>query len=202
MLIKEINKKEIIKILKNNNIIAIPTDTVYGLTIKTDIKENYHKLLEVKNRPKEKLFPIVVSSIEQIEKIAYLDELNKSMIKEFMPGPITIILRKKEGVFSYLESNTIAIRMAEGFLKDVIEELGVPLWLTSANKSGHKPAINSEEVIKIFNNEIQGIIDGEVNVGIPSTIVEFKDNDFKIYREGPITKERVRKKLEEFRETK
>ncbi len=196
MIIEEIDKKEILNILKNDNIIAIPTDTVYGLAIKTDVKENYNKLLEVKNRPKEKLFPIVVSSIEQIEEISYLDSLNRAMIKKFMPGPITIILRKKEEVFPYLDSNTIAIRMAEGFSKDLIEELGIPLWLTSANKSNAKPAINSEEVMKIFNNEIQGIIDGEVNVGIPSTIIEFKDNDFIIHREGPITKERIKKELE------
>ena len=197
--IKETEKDKIINILKNNGVLAIPTDTVYGLTIKSEEEDNYYKLLKIKNRPSEKLFPIIVSSIKQIEKIAYIDDLSRYMIKRFMPGPITIILKKKGEIFSYLNSETIAVRMAEeGYLKEVIKEIGMPLWLTSANKSGMKTSINSKDVLEQLSNEIDGIIVGLVKGKIPSTIVEFKDNNFKIHREGPISEEDIQIELAKY----
>ncbi len=190
---------KILEILKNNGIVVIPTDTVYGLIIKTDVETNYNKLLKIKNRPKDKLFSIVVSSIEQIKEVAYLDNLSENMIKKFMPGPITIVLKKKENVFPFFNSDTIGIRMAEdNYLKEIIEKLGMPLWLTSANKSGAPTPNASNKVIKQLGDEIDGIVTGKTKDGVASTVVSFENNSYRIFREGPITEEMIKKEIKEY----
>lgn len=197
----EIDK--ILKILRNNGTVALPTDTVYGLAIKSDSKENYDKLVKIKNRPETKPFPLMVSSYAQIEKIADVSDLEKAMIDKFMPGKITIVLNKKEDVFDYLNSDTIAIRMSDDwFLKEIIDALNVPIWLPSANKSNMKTASHYNDVIEQLDNEIDGIVLEEELNGTASTIVRFTDNGFEVLREGPISHEELEKEVRKYLENK
>ena len=94
MLITKKDYKLAIEYLNDEEVIALPTETVMGLAIKASSLEAYNRLIEIKNRPLNKAFPFIVGSLKDIEKYAYVDEITKKIIEAFMPGPLTIILKK------------------------------------------------------------------------------------------------------------
>lgn len=192
-----INKKDYklaIEYLLDEEVVALPTETVMGLAIKASSLEAYDKLVEVKNRPSNKAFPFVVSSVEEIKKYAEVDEVVEKVIKAFMPGPLTIILKKKDCVSDKVTNgkDTIAIRIPlDSTLLKIVKGLKEPILLTSANKSGEDSALSSEEVVDIFNEEIPLVVKGKCKYNLASTIVEIKDKSVNIIREGIIKKEEI-----------
>ena len=112
-------------------------------------------LIKVKNRPISKSFPIMCANIEQIKNIAIVTEREEKLIKAFMPGPITLVLRKKEGLPEYITNgwDTIAVRMATSkVLEELIKKTGSPLFMTSANKSGKPECTNLDDIENIFKS--------------------------------------------------
>lgn len=192
-----INKKDYklaIEYLLDDEVVALPTETVMGLAIKASSLEAYDKLVEVKNRPSNKAFPFVVSNVDEIKKYAEVDEVVEKVIKAFMPGPLTIILKKKDCVSDKVTNgkDTIAIRIPlDPTLLKIVKGLKEPILLTSANKSGEDPALSSEEVVDIFNEEIPLVVKGKCKYNLASTIVEIKDKSVNIIREGIIKKEEI-----------
>lgn len=194
MLINKKDYKLAIEYLNNDEVIALPTETVMGLAIKSSSLVAYNKLIEVKNRPKNKAFPFIVGNKKDIEKYAYVDEITKKIIDAYMPGPLTLVLKKKDSVNDYItnKKDTIAIRIPDDrTLLKIVKELGEPILLTSANKSGEEASLTSEEVVNVFNEEIPLVIKGKCKVNIASTIVEIKDKNVNILREGIIKKEEI-----------
>lgn len=187
----EINK--LVEILKENKVISVPTDTVYGVCARMDNEEAEDALREVKNRPLTKAFPLMCKDEVQIKEIAYVSEKAEKIIKAFMPGPITIILKKKESVPAYVNSGmeTLAIRMATTKeIKEIIEELGSPLFMTSANQSGEKTCTTLDE-IETSCPLISGMLVGDTKFGEASTIVDVSNDEVKILRQGPISLEDI-----------
>ena len=187
--------EELSKILENDGVLAVPTDTVYGICARMNSKKAREHLIEIKNRPENKAFPIMCNSIEQIKSIAKVDERIEKIINAFMPGPITLVLLKGEKVPSFINegSNEIGIRMATSkALEEVIEKVGSPIFMTSANLSGKPVCQTIEEIEKTFPN-IDGIMDGKVSYGQASTIVDCTTDEIKIIREGPIALEKIEK---------
>lgn len=188
----EINK--LAEILKNDGVICVPTDTVYGICSRISSKKAHDKLIEIKQRPESKSLPIMCADEEQIESIAFVSKKAKKIIKAFMPGPITIVLKKKSDLQDYVTNGkeTIAIRMATSeTLKDLIIKTGSPIFLTSANKSGNSTCTTIEEIQKECPN-IDGILDGKVLFGKASTIVDCSSDEIRILREGPISFEEIK----------
>ena len=101
---KQSEIKELATILKNDGVISVPTDTVYGICARINSSKAYDKLVSVKNRPSNKSFPIMCSDIEQIKSIAIIDQKALKLIKAFMPGPITLVLNKRPDVLSYINN--------------------------------------------------------------------------------------------------
>ena len=191
--------KEAAQILKEGGLIAFPTETVFGFGVIYDNKESYEKLISVKRRPPEKPFTLMLSDVEDIEKYAYVDERAKKLINKYMPGQFTIILKAKESLPSYCVSNegNVGIRIPDyDLVRNLIRETEKPLLVPSANKSGESPLTKSDDVISIFDREIDGIIIGESTSKVPSTIV-LVDKDIKVIREGLIKKEDILKTLGE-----
>lgn len=187
----EIN--QIVKILKNDGVISIPTDTVYGVCARISTKKAHDKLVAVKSRPVEKAFPVMCANLEQIRRTAIVDEKAEKIIKEFMPGPLTLVLKKNKELSDYVTNgkDTIAIRMATSeVLKEIIEKVGSPLFMTSANKSG-KPACKNLDEIEKACPLLDGMMEGEVAIGKASTIVDCSSNEIKLLREGPILLEQI-----------
>ena len=189
--------KELNELLKNGGVISVPTDTVYGICGSIKSRKARTKLKEIKNRPASKLFPIMCADIEQIKSVAIVDNKSEKIIKEFMPGPITIVLRKKEKLPEYINNGkeTIAIRMAtSNELKELIKILGCPVFMTSANKSGEEVCKKLEDIERKCP-DLDGMLEGTVSFGQASTIVDCISNEIKILREGPISEDEIMKAL-------
>lgn len=184
---------EIVDILKNNGVISVPTDTVYGVCARIDSKKAHDNLIFVKNRPETKPFPVMCANEEQIKGIAIVNEKAEKIIKAFMPGPITIVLNKKETVPDYITNGkkTIAIRMATSkTLEKIILSLGTPIFMSSANQSGEKISESLEEIEKNCP-KINGILEGKIKLGVGSTIIDCTSEKIKVLREGPIKLEEI-----------
>ena len=198
---KRYNQNEIDKlaeILKNDGVISVPTDTVFGVCAHINSINAYNKLIKTKNRPITKPFPVMCSDEEQIKSIAIVNEKAEKLIKEFMPGPITLILEKRPEVPEYVNNGkaTIAVRMATSkSVKELITKTGCPIFMSSANQSGEPTCINLDEIENECPN-LDGMMEGTVKFGKGSTIVDCVSKELKILREGPITIEQIRKIIE------
>jgi L-threonylcarbamoyladenylate synthase len=188
---------ELANIIENDGIICVPTDTVYGLCAKIDSEKAYKKLVELKKRPINKLFPIMCADKEQIKNIAELNKLAEKLVDYFMPGPITLILEKKIQLTSLINGKytSIAVRMATSkSLEELIKKAGSPIFMTSANISGEPTCVSLDEIEKKFPS-LDGILEGEIPKGQASTIVDCTSERIKILREGPISLKQIEKSL-------
>ena len=184
---------EMAQILKNDGVISIPTDTVFGICASINSKIAYSKLIKVKRRPLNKAFPVMCSNIEQIKSIAIVDEIAEKLIKTFMPGPITLVLKKSSTLPEYVTNgkDTIAVRMASSkTIEELITKIGSPLFMTSANQSGQLECSNLDEIEKVCPS-LDGMMEGEVFYSMGSTIVDCTSKEIKILREGPISFEEI-----------
>ena len=191
--------EELAKILRNDGVISVPTDTVYGVCAKMDSRKAYNKLVSTKNRPINKPFPVMCADEKQIETIAIVDDKAQKLINAFMPGPITLVLKKRQNVPDYVSNglNTIAIRMATSKpLEELIKKVGCPIFMSSANQSGEPTCTNLDEIEKACPN-LDGMMEGKVSFGMGSTIVDCTSVNVKILRQGPITEEQIKKVLDE-----
>ena len=190
---KESEINELANILKNDGVISVPTDTVYGVCARISTKNAHDKLMKVKNRPINKSFPIMCADEEQIKSIAIVDKKAEKLIHAFMPGPITLILKKNDNIPEYVtnKKDTIAVRMATSkVLEELIIKTGTPIFMTSANKSGEATCTNLDEIEKACPL-LDGIMEGAVSFGKESTIVDCTSEEIKILRKGPISIEQI-----------
>ena len=197
---KKYNKnqiKELSNILKNDGVISVPTDTVFGICGSIKSKKAQEKLKSIKERPASKPFPIMCADIDQIRSIAMIDNKSEKIIRELMPGPITIVVRKNSQLPEYINNGkeTIAIRMAtSNELKELIKILGCPVFMTSANKSGEEVCKTLEDIERKCP-DLDGMLEGKVSFGQASTIVDCTSNEIKILRKGPISEDEIIKAL-------
>ena len=190
--------KEPAQIIKKGGIVIFPTETVYGIGTNGLDENAIRKLYEVKQRPLNKPISLLVNNIEMVEKIAKnITEVEYKLMERFFPGPLTIILEKRDIVPDILTSNTntIGIRMPSGEIaKKLIEFAGVPIATSSSNISGKPSGTNITDIKKDFEGKIDCFIDnGESELGIPSTVIRIIDNIPHILRQGTISEEEIRK---------
>ncbi len=194
---KQNEVKEIANVLQNDGCISIATDTVYGVCCRYDHESAQEKLRDVKKRPATKAFPIMCADEEQIKSICEVDARSEKLIRAFMPGPVTFILQKKESVPFYVNGGmeTLAIRMATSdLLKDIICELGCPVFMTSANQSGEEVCTNLDEIEK-HCPLLDGMVESSVSFGEASTIIDCTKKEISILRQGPVTLEQIQEVL-------
>ena len=116
-----------------------------------DSEKAQENLRDVKHRPLTKAFPVMCADENQIKEIAYVDDRAEKLIRAFMPGPVTFILKKKEEVPAYVNGGmeTLAIRMATSdALRELIKAAGAPVFMTSANQSGEPVCTSLDEIEK------------------------------------------------------
>lgn len=192
------DKEKVVDVLRQGKIVALPTDTVYGLAVLYGSVAVLEALKKCKKRPEEKPIPIMVSSIEQMSMIAYVNDTAMKLANAFMPGAFTMILKKKEEVPDCLTNgyDTIAIRMPDDpFILDVIRQCERPLFVTSANLSGEQPGETDEEVYMQLHNRVDAIVQGKTKGASASTIVEICDKGVHVVRVGPITNKMIQQTL-------
>ena len=196
--IEKDNSNRVIELIQNGKTVAIPTDTVYGLAVRSDNASLYQQLKEIKERPDNKPFPLMVSSLDQLKTLVELDERALKLVNAFMPGPVTFIFKKKEKVFPFLDTQaTLGIRMADDpWVIDIIDKVGVPLWLPSANKSSQPTGTTSQEVLDQLDGCIDGVVLGVSDEKESSSVFDISGESIVELRKGPIKFETLQKYLE------
>jgi len=188
---------ELIHDLHHDGVVAFPTDTVYGLAVRVHSPQAILKLTQAKNRPQDKPYPLLVSSLTQIETFAQLTHRDRQLIKQWMPGSVTFVFNKKKSLNSgyFSESDTIAFRMpTDEWIKTLLQALDEPLLLTSANISGEPAALTLEEVMTQLNGRIESVVSGKAEGGLASTIIDASQKDLKVIRNGKITMSEIVKR--------
>jgi L-threonylcarbamoyladenylate synthase len=184
-----------LKVLKEGGIIVYPTETSYGIGADALNSNAVEKVHLAKKQPNNKPISVIVASEEQAEQVAELNENARRLIHNFMPGPLTIISKKRETVPENLSSDTIAFRISSSpFAHELCEKFGKPITATSANLH-NQPAIYSvKQAIEVFENRVDLIVDaGDLKQNAASTIYDSVNE--KILREGQIKQEEILKAL-------
>lgn len=184
-----------VDLLKQNELVAIPTETVYGLAGNALNNEAVAKIFEAKNRPYFNPLILHLASIDQIENYAELDVLSKQLAKHFMPGPLTLLLPKKSIVPDLVTagSDKVALRVPKHpITHQLLAQLDFPLAAPSANPFGYVSPVTAEHVLQGLHGKIKYILDGGAcNVGLESTIVEIDKDDVIVHRAGGLATEDI-----------
>lgn len=183
-----------LKALNNHQVIAFPTETVFGLGVFYDDKEAYELLNKIKNRREDKPYTMMLDDVNKVNEYAFIKDKYLPIINKYMPGSLTILVRARANVPAYVTHDTgiIGIRIPSN--KEALELLRFvkkPLLVPSANKADQKPALSVEEVKAIFKDEINVIVPGEIGSGEPSTIIDLTGDGIKLIRKGPIPLEEL-----------
>ena len=185
--ISEDDKQIAIEALNKGAILGVPTETVYGLAVKADNTEAIKKLLNLKERPlgSGKVLTMMVANVDEMFKYANMNRRQTNFARHYFPGELTMILPKNEA-FShpYFDKvKTIGIRIPQHkYMLDLLRETG-PLLVTSANPRGEKPCYTSKELIKRMPS-VDMVVDGRAGGSIPSTIIDFTQDDPYPVRQG------------------
>ena len=167
--------KKVAYILRNGGVVAIPTETVYGLAANALDETAVKKIFAAKKRPPDNPLIVHISDKSELEKYTYPNNMAYKLADAFWPGPLTIILPKKEIIPTIVSANleSVAIRLPSSEIaRGVIDEAGVPLAAPSANLSGKPSPTKAKHVIDDFKDSIDGVLDGgSCSCGVESTVV-------------------------------
>jgi len=189
---KELIKKAIFA-LKDGKIICYPTDTLYGLGADIFNKNAVKKIFNIKKRPFNLPISIAVSDKKSIEEIAYTNHNSDLIIKKFLPGKLSIILKKKDIIPKILTGGTdkISIRIPDNKItKELTDKFG-PITCTSANVHNYPTPNLINEINMLFKDKISVYLDGGNLSSKPSTIIDLSSRKIKILRVGSITKNQI-----------
>jgi L-threonylcarbamoyladenylate synthase len=189
------NINEAIGILNANELVAIPTETVYGLAANALNTDAVAKIFEAKNRPFFNPLILHLATVEQINKYAHMDEISLLLAKYFMPGPFTLLLNKKEIVPDLVTagSHKVAVRVpAHPLIHQLLSKIDFPVAAPSANPFGYVSPVTASHVLQGLQGKIKYILDGgNCTIGVESTIVEVEHNEVILHRAGGLAVEDI-----------
>lgn len=190
------------RIIREGGIVAVPTETVYGLGANALNGEAVRKIFKAKGRPMDNPLIVHVSSLEMISDLGLYKEITpeaKLLAEKFWPGPLTIILPKGDCVPVEVSAglDTVAVRCpSHPVAKKLIEISGCPLAAPSANISGKPSPTKAQHCVNDLMGKVDAIVDGgECSVGVESTVITLATNPPKLLRPGGITVEELRQVL-------
>lgn len=184
------------EILKKGGIVAIPTETVYGLAASAYSDEAIEKVFLAKGRPQDNPLIVHISDIEEIKNIvSEMPNEAKTLAERFWPGPLTMVLPRTERVAPRVSAglSTVAVRMPENEIaRSIIRECGLPLAAPSANLSGSPSPTTADHVIADLSGRIDAVVvSGHSSVGVESTVVSLAVKPPRLLRPGKITAEEL-----------
>ena len=196
MLSKDLNKAK--EALLKNELIAIPTETVYGLAGNAFSETAIKKIFELKKRPLFNPLIVHLKSVENLHDIACdIPNIAFKLANEFWPGPLTLVLKKQEHISDLISAGkkTVAVRVPSHPLTlALLDALDFPLAAPSANPFGSISPTNAEHVLNYFGEGLNIILDGgECEKGVDSTIIGFENDQPVLYRHGSISIEDIEK---------
>ena len=195
--ISEESVQEIVSCLKNNGIAIFPTDTVYGIGAVYNNPEGIDRIYEAKQRDRSKPIIALISDISHIDKLISFEEEDLGNISEIMkkywPGELTIVFGNSK--YNVAEDNTIGVRIpGDEILLRIIESCGGIVFTTSANISGEKSPVKTQDISYDILEKTDFILDGGTILnGVPSTVVKYSAGKISVLREGNIKTEEILK---------
>lgn len=179
------------------SVIIFPTDTVYGIGCSVYDKEAIDRIYKIKHRSYNKPLAVLCANIDQIEKIAYVNDIAKKLISVFLPGPLTLILDAKDSIKESMNLEKVGIRIPNSkFAIKLLMKTG-PLATTSVNESGEVPLNNYDEIVLKYGNVVDEIYkSNDFSSNISSTVVMVLDNKIKVLRNGEVTLKELNKAID------
>ncbi len=190
--------KVICNLIRNGELVIFPTETVYGIGANALDENAVGKIFVAKGRPSDNPLIVHIADRTKIKDIAEdITEMEQILIDAFMPGPFTIILKRKPVVPDIVTAglDTVAVRMPDNIIaRGIIQFSGVPIAAPSANISGKPSGTSIEDIRAELEGKVSAIVDGgETQIGLESTVVKVVDEVPVILRPGKITPEDIRK---------
>ena len=182
-----------IRVLKEGGTVVYPTDTVYGLGANIYDEKAIQMVFILKKRPFNKPVSICVYNIDDIEKIAYLNEYQEKIVRKIFPGPFTVILKRKTNLSPLLTAGgeKIGIRIPDSKVCRELTRL-FPITTTSANLSGGELPVSVDEVLKQLGDSVDFILDGGKSESkTPSTVIDLTLDPPEILRKGDLSYKKV-----------
>ncbi|WP_100405725.1 L-threonylcarbamoyladenylate synthase [Bacillus solitudinis] len=190
------NIKEAALLIKNGDVVAFPTETVYGLGANALSEEAVQGIFTAKGRPSDNPLIVHIAAQNQLEDLVLdIPEKAKVLMNSFWPGPLTIIFRKKDTLARAVTAGleTVGVRIPNHPVAlALLEEAGVPVAAPSANLSGKPSPTTAKHVFDDLAGRIAGVVDGGVTgVGLESTVLDCSQERPIMYRPGGVTKEEI-----------
>lgn len=183
-------------LLLKGEVVAFPTETVYGVGVIATKEEAFNALVASKRRPPSKPFSMMLSSLKDVDLYAEIGPKGRAVMEKYMPGEITVLVKAKEGLPPWITLGTplIGIRIPDSrFVLSLIDKVGAPLLVTSANHSGEPTSTSFDVTYATFKGEIAGVVKGKCVSEKASTIVNISsEENITLVREGPIPFEDIK----------
>jgi L-threonylcarbamoyladenylate synthase len=183
-----------VEVLQGGEVIALPTDTVYGIGAHGFVAAAIEQLYEIKGRDRLKAIALLIASAEDVQRVAVrVPEIAWRLAERFWPGALTLVLPRAPAVLDVLTGggDSVAVRMPDHAVAlALIRALGAPLAATSANRSGQREAHTAEEVLAALGARVPFVLDGgRCPGGVASTVVDVTVTPPVIRRPGPLDRE-------------
>jgi tRNA threonylcarbamoyl adenosine modification protein (Sua5/YciO/YrdC/YwlC family) len=196
-----------VQALAEGQLIALPTETVYGLAASACRADAVERLIKVKGRPGSQPLTLAIKSAEEApDFVPDMSPLARRLARRCWPGPVTLVVdnQHKEGLTQQLPREVREVVTANGMVglrvpannmsQDVLRMLSGPIVLTSANRSGAPNSITAQEVVEAFDGDVAMVLDdGPCRYGQPSSVVKIKNNHLEILREGVVGEATLRR---------
>ncbi|MDG1534360.1 MAG: L-threonylcarbamoyladenylate synthase [Schleiferiaceae bacterium] len=190
---------EAVDVLRQGQIVGLPTETVYGLGADATNEAAVAKLYKAKNRPSFDPLIVHVPTLAAVKEIAELSNAAEQLFLAFSPGPLTVVLPKKKTIPDLVTSGhpTVAVRIpAHPLMLDVLQSSGLCIAAPSANPFGFASPTTAQHVLDQLGTKISGVVDGgPCSIGIESTIVDMSSNTPKVLRLGGMALEQLERVL-------
>ncbi|MCX7830775.1 MAG: L-threonylcarbamoyladenylate synthase [Acidobacteria bacterium] len=182
--------------------VVFPTETVYGIGSSIQKEEHIKRIVELKGREEKKPIAIMCANLDISKKYFEFEKEEIIIAQRFLPGPITLLLKRKETIPQWFYPDFIKIGLRipnnETALK-ILESYGKPVASTSANISGQKEAKSFEDVCAYFGkfSDVLIVDGGKIERGKPSSVIEYEKGEIRVLRQGEITLQMVKEALNE-----
>ncbi|MBI3413385.1 MAG: threonylcarbamoyl-AMP synthase [Candidatus Aenigmarchaeota archaeon] len=186
--------KKAVEILKKGGLVIYPTETAYGIGCDATSKKAVKRLFRIKKRSSKKPLSVIFGSMNRLNRYVYLDKHGITLIKSFMPGPLTLVAKPKKRLPGS-PRNEIAFRIPSGkFALSLAKSFPKPITATSANVSGEKPVYAFGDAFELFRDKIDAIVDGG---RLPKRKVSTVFNliAMKTVRKGAVSEAKIKKCL-------
>ena len=187
---------ELVGIMRGGGLVAVPTETVYGLAGNGLDEKAVAEIYEVKGRPEVKPLSLMVHDAASMER--YCENVPPqayTLAKKFWPGPLTIVMKAKPCVPEIVRAGgeTVGLRCPDHPLtRELLEKSGVPFAAPSANPSGEPSPKNADSVLKYFDGKIDAVLDGgECGIGCESTLIDLSRTPYRILRQGALPADEI-----------